>query len=128
MSAIFVNFRMSGVKTFMRHIFTLTAFSIIIIIAGSCRKDKKTTECFPDSTTIRQITNKSAVVKLTATVKLVYIIEQGSIDTKLIPCNFPMEFYQNNLQVIISGEVKSKPQGATEPCCTENLVITKITK
>jgi len=78
----------SGVKTFMRHIFTLTAFLIIIIIAGSCRKDKKTTECFPNSTTIRQITNKQAVVKLTATVKPVYIIEQGSIDTKLIPCNF----------------------------------------
>lgn len=112
----------------MRYIFTSLAFLIVIVIVFSCRKDKKTTECFPDSIIIRQIINKSAVIKLTATVNPVYIIEQGSIDTRLIPCNFPMEFYQDNLQVIISGEVKSRLQGESEPCCTENLIITKISR
>jgi hypothetical protein len=30
--------------------------------------------------------------------------------------------------VTISGDVRSRPQGASEPCCTENFVITKISK
>lgn len=83
-------------------------------------------ECFPGAPTVRQITNKQAVIKLTATVNSVWIIEQGSVNTKLIPCNFPMEFYQDGLPVIISGEVKSTPQGG--PCCTVNFVITKISR
>ncbi len=58
----------------------------------------------------------------------IYIIEQGTIDTKLIPCNLPIEFVQDNLQVIISGDVKLRPREANEPCCTEDIVITKITR
>jgi hypothetical protein len=50
-------------------------------IVSSCKKDKKTTECFADASTVRQITNKQAVIKLTATINPVYIVEQGSIDT-----------------------------------------------
>jgi len=37
-----------------------------------------------------------------------------------------MEFYQNDLQVIISGDVKATPQSGF--CCNENFVITKITR
>jgi len=99
---------------------------MLVIIVGSCKKGKKTTGCFPDATTVRKISNKRAVIKLTATINPVWIIEQGAIDTKLIPCNFPIEFYQNELQVIISGEVKSTPQVGV--CCTENFVITKISR
>jgi hypothetical protein len=93
---------------------------------GSCKKSKDITGCFPNAATVRQISNKQAVIKLTATVNPVWIIEQGSIDNKLIPCSFPVEFYQDGLQVIISGEVKSTPQAG--PCCTENFVITKISR
>jgi len=112
----------------MRYFLNLMTFLILIIIFNSCKKEKETTECFPNVTTVRQISNKQAVIKLTATVNPVWIIEQGSIDTKLIPCNFPMEFYQDGLQVIISGEVKSMPQSGPGPCCTENFVITKISR
>ncbi len=112
----------------MRHSLTLITFFILMTIVNSCKKDKKTTECFADASTVRQITNKQAVIKLTATINPVYIVEQGSIDTKLIPCNFPMEFYQNDLKVVISGDVKSTLQGGPGPCCTENFVITKITR
>ena len=58
----------------------------------------------------------------------VYIIEQGYIDSKLIPCNLPMEFYQNDLQIVISGDVKSTIQGGPGSCCNENFVITKISR
>jgi hypothetical protein len=112
----------------MRHLLTLITFFILVTIVSSCQKDKESSKCFPRATTVRQITNKQAVIKVTAMINPVYIIEQGSIDTKLIPCELPMEFYQNDLQVIISGEVKSTPQVGPGPCCTENFVITKISR
>lgn len=69
------------------------------------------------------------MVKLTATVtEPVYLVEEGTIDTRLIPCNFPMEFYQNDLQVNISGEVKSTQQIGSAPCCAENFVIKEISR
>lgn len=97
-------------------------------ISNSCKKYIYSTECLAGDPIVRLITNKQAVIKLNATVNLVWIIEQGSVDNKLIPCNLPMEFYRDGLQVIISGEVKSTPQAGPEPCCTENFVITKITR
>jgi hypothetical protein len=112
----------------MRYFSTSIAFFILVTIFSSCKKDKNSTDCFPDVVTIRQIANKQAIIKVTAVIKSVYIIEQGTIDTKLIPCNLPMEFYQNDLQVIISGDVKSTVQGLAEPCCNENFVITKINR
>ena len=97
-------------------------------MVSSCKKEKDITGCFSNAATVRQILNKQAVIKLTATVNPVWIIEQGTIDTKLIPCNFPMEFYQDGLQVTISGEVKSTLQVGAGPCCIENFVITQISR
>lgn len=112
----------------MCHFVNLIALFILITIVDACKKQKETTGCFPNASTVRQISNKKAVIKLTATVNPVWLIEQGSIDTKLIPCNFPMEFYEDGLAVIISGEVKSTATVASEPCCNENFVITKISR
>ncbi len=112
----------------MRHFLTLIAFFILVTIVSSCKKEKKSGECFPGAAIVRQIINKQAVIKLTATIHPVWLIEQGSIDSKLIPCNFPMEFYQDGLQVIISGEVKSTPQVVPGPCCAESFVISKISR
>jgi hypothetical protein len=98
-------------------------------IVSFCKKNKNSSGCSPDASTVRQITNKQATIKVTATYTYpVYIIEQGSVDTKLVPCNFPMEFYQNDLQVVISGDVKYTIRKDSDPCCIENFVITKITK
>jgi hypothetical protein len=97
------------------------------MVFNSCKKNNNTDECFSGVPTVRQITDQPAVIKVTAAVYDVYIVEQGSIDTKLIPCNLAKEFIQNDLQVIISGEVKYTPQGS-DPCCSENFVITKITR
>ncbi len=114
----------------MRYCLTLLMLPVLIIILNACKKTDKpvTDNCFPGTATVRQIINKPAVIKLTATISAVYIVEQGSIDGKLIPCNLPQEFYQNDLQVVISGEVKATLQGGPGPCCTENFVITKITR
>jgi hypothetical protein len=114
------------IKLLMRNCWTIIPILIILATVSSCRKEKETGACLTASKTVRTITDKAAVIKLTATVNGVYILEQGSTE-QLIPCNFPMEFYQNDLQVTISGNVKSIPQGAAS-CCTENFVITTITR
>lgn len=96
---------------------------------ASCEKEDKATPCFADLATTRQVINKKATVKLTATVtEPVYLLEEGSIDTRLLPCNLPMEYYQHDLPVTISGEVKTAVQTGSAPCCAENFVITAIAR
>jgi len=93
----------------------------------SCKKDNNSNAgCFPNTPTVRQIMNGQATIKEISS--KFYIVEEGSIDTKLNPCSLPTEYKVDNLQVTISGDVKSKLQGGSEPCCTENFVITKISR
>ena len=111
----------------MRSNFNFLTFLVLSLIVGSCKKTGLTDKCFPGVPTVRQIVDRAAVIKVTATVNAVYIVEQGSLDTKLIPCNLAKEYFQNDLNVIVSGEVKQTPRGS-DPCCAENFVITKITR
>jgi len=107
----------------------LLSLLFLFILVISCKKEERGSECFPGTPTTRVITNKRAVVKLTATItEPVYLVEEGTLDSRLIPCNFPVEFYQHDLQVNISGEVKATQQMASTPCCAENLIITKISR
>lgn len=102
-------------------------FSLLMIF--SCKKDKKEVECFDNLRTVREVVNKKATVRLTATaVAPVYLVEEGSIDTKLVPCNFPHEFYKDGLIVTISGLVKETAPGTFGPCCYENFVIVDISR
>jgi hypothetical protein len=103
-------------------------FGLCSIIFCCCKKDDtKQTDCFPNADTYRQIIDKPATVRQQAGGTF-FIVEQGTIDTKLNPCNLPTDFQVDNLQVIISGDVKTSIQGGPGPCCTENFVITKITR
>ena len=116
-------------KTLMPHNLTFIAFVLVTTIISSCKKDNSTntnTNCFPNATTVRQITNAQATVKVAG--EKFYIVEQGNIDTKLNPCTLAQEFQVDNLQVTISGDVKLTPLSETEPCCTNNFVITQISK
>ena len=101
---------------------------LLAITFNACKKRNKIgTDC-ANASTVRQIINKQATIKLTGATNPVYIVEDGAIDTKLIPCNFRMEFYENDLRVIISGDVKLTMGNGFQPCCTENFVITKISR
>ena len=82
--------------------------------------------CFTDSVTIREIKNKPATIQSTG--DQYYIIEQGTIDSKLKPCSLADDFKINNLKVIVSGDVKETKQAGQSPCCIDNFVITEITK
>src|SRR5688572_17108204 len=105
------------------------AISMLPFIFLTCRKENTSTDaCAGHGATVRKISNQAATIKLTATHFPVWIIEDGTIDAKLIPCNFPMEFYQDDLKVTISGDVKSSASGPLDPCCMEYFVITSISR
>jgi hypothetical protein len=119
-------------KTTFILLLTIGLFSLLFY---SCKKnDTNTTDYFPNTTgcflnasTERKIIDKPATV-IEQGVGVFYIVEQGTIDTRLNPCNLPDACRVNNLQVTISGDVKTTVQGAPAPCCTDDFVITKITR
>jgi hypothetical protein len=105
--------------------FRLPIVLLLTILFFSCKKnDSLKTDCFPNEITTRTIVDKQAIIKSVS--GKYYIVEQGAIDTKLIPCNLAQEFQVDNLQVTISGEVKATLQGGPGPCCSENFIISKI--
>jgi hypothetical protein len=100
----------------------LFIFSTVFI---SCKKStQKNTTCFTDIASVRTITDKVAYISFTD--NQYYIKEEFTIDTRLLPCNLEEEFKVNGLRVIVSGEVKNSLPNY--PCCTDNFIITKITK
>lgn len=109
---------------------------LLLIIATGCKKDKKDKEetldvlppCYKQSPVYRELKDKRATVKVTATAIGTYLVEEGSIDTKLITCDLPLEFQKNNLEVIINGGVHDMPPVSNFPCCIQSLDITSIRK
>ncbi len=100
---------------------------LVIILVASCKKNTDSaTGCFAGAPTVRQITNQQAVIKADA--GNFYLIEQGSIDSKLKPCSLAAEFRVHGLRVIISGDVKETAAATGMPCCTENFIITGISR
>lgn len=99
----------------------------LTIVICSCKKGSSTTNnCFQSVETVRQLSNTTATIIFNGGEYL--IIETGTIDSRLRPCNLPAEYQVNNLSVIVSGDVKLTIQGGPGPCCTENFTITKISK
>ncbi|MBC7650222.1 MAG: hypothetical protein H7101_00575 [Deinococcales bacterium] len=99
-----------------------------LLIFQSCNKSDNETNkanCYVNDVTTRQVVNKQATIQVIN--GQFYIIESNTIDEKLRPCNLAIDFQINNLQVIVSGNVKATPQIGM-PCCTQNFVITSITK
>ncbi len=102
-----------------------TVYCVLLIV--SCKKnEEQSKDCFANEPTIRTLVNSQATIKKSN--EAFYIIEQGSIDTKLDPCNLPEDFRVDNLQVIVTGKVKRNSRFGYGPCCTENFVIAKINK
>jgi hypothetical protein len=103
---------------------------IVVWMMGlsSCRKEdeKLSDQCSTDAPTIRTIVNAAGTVeKLNGKY---YIIEQNTIDTRLYPCSLATEFMIDGLVVNFTGTVKRYTGGIGEPCCTELLNISKITR
>ncbi len=106
----------------MRRILNLIGFVALTATVISCKKNNET--CFQNDETVRQITNKAAIIKNTG--GQFYIVEEGTIDTQLNPCNLTPDFKIDNRQVMVSGDVKKTIYENSAPCCTENFVITNI--
>jgi hypothetical protein len=104
-------------------LFTIAFLFITLFI--SCKKNNtESANCFSDIATTRTIVDKAASISFAN--NNYYIVEQSTIDTRLLPCNLSDEFKVNGLIVTVSGEVKNTVISGA--CCTENFVITKIVK
>ena len=101
-------------------------YLVLLLILVACKKNSGEQQCFPGQSTIEVLTNRPATMKATGSRGVYVIIPQGSIDTKLRPCSIADEFKVDNLQVVVSGEVKQTVQ--IGPCCTNDFVISKITR
>jgi hypothetical protein len=101
-------------------------FSSIIFV--SCKKsENEITECNTITNTYRTVLNAEAAI-WQSTSNEFFIIEKSTIDTKLRPCNLPINFQVNGLAVTISGNVKSTFQYGPGSCCIDDFSITEITK
>lgn len=113
-----------GINKDMR-IFQIIIGLLLITMFISCKKEiDGSGDCFSNVATTGQITDQQATV-INYSGKF-YLVEKGTIDSKLNPCNLAREYQVNDLPVTISGEIKKQTQPAPGPCCTINFVITKI--
>ncbi len=106
----------------------LVAILSLILVINACKKTSNSDgSCKLGIGTTRIVANKQATVKVDGTIYSIYFVEDGTIDSKLIPCILPpAEFIQNNLQVTISGEVKATKTAL--PCCANDFLITAISR
>ena len=116
----------------MRVLLLLSIFTLAL--TTSCKKNNSTTNrdpqllpdtCFSNEATRRSVVNKPATIQ--ATGGQYYIIEQNTIDTKLLPCTLSPEFRVHGLQVIVSGNVKSAVKNIPI-CCIDNFQLLSISK
>ena len=98
----------------------------VLLVTGCKQDDQNGAPCFGGAPTTRHIINKPATVQLSG--GEYYIVEQHTIDTRLLPCYLKQEFRISGLSVKVSGEVKGSIPGSNGPCCTEGLIIAKITR
>lgn len=110
----------------MRFKIFIPAALIVAITIFSCSKSSLNDGCFTDAAIVRTIENKHATIQVAGS--QYYLIEEGTIDTRLHPCTLPIDMRINGQQVSISGDVKATVNNDMAPCCTENFVITKIAK
>jgi hypothetical protein len=102
-------------------------FALLLSIFAGCKKnDNNPANCFSNAATVRQIINRPAAIHFSG--GQYYVIEQNTIDTRLRPCYLSPEFMVDGLQVIVSGDVKETAINSSEPCCTDDFIITKISR
>lgn len=107
---------------------SIISVAVLLFVLISCKKSqsKQVPGCFANATTTRQISNKQATIRIDAGQAL--IVEDGIIDSRLLPCELQNDFKQDGLRVIVSGDVKNLVQSPSGPCCLYNFFITHITR
>lgn len=100
---------------------------MLLLAFFSCKKNNvPAQDCVPGGVISREIVNKAARVQLLN--GKFYLVEAGTIDQKLLPCNLDAAFRQNGLLVTISGQEKGDATAQNEPCCTSYFWISKISR
>ena len=100
--------------------------NLTIVSIFSCKKQNSTEPCSDGAPIARQLINKPATI--VSSNGRFLIIEDSTIDERLLPCDLPEEFKIDQLRVIVSGKVKSTLIENSNPCCTAYFEIATITR
>jgi len=113
----------------MRATFYVAIIISLLVWQSGCKKEAHVISnagCDNSVQTVRQISDHKATVA--GSVGSYYLVEDGAIDSRLVPCNLPVEFQQTGLHVQFSADVKATIQLDNVACCRENIVLTNIAK
>lgn len=95
-------------------------------IAGCKKESQSASKCYPDSQTLWKVEKAAGIIIRSG--ERFYITQVGTIDTRFVPCDLPANFQIDKLNVIFSGDVKVTKSNAAEPCCTNDIALTYISK
>lgn len=56
------------------------------------------------------------------------LIPEGAIDTRYNPCNLPAQYAVDKKKLLIEAEIKATAHNDFNPCCTEDIVISKLSE
>lgn len=88
----------------------------LIGISLSCNKDAvKDGSCFPNTETYRQLKDAPAEIWENGSSHFL-IMEDGTTDARLLPCNLPAEFQVNGLLITVGGDIKAFVHAGPAPC------------
>jgi hypothetical protein len=108
----------------------MKAIIILLFSAAAITGCKKNTQsfrnCYPGSETLWKVDKAGGVVIRSG--GQFYITQSGTIDTRFVPCDLPVEFQVDKMNIVFSGDVKFTKNSATEPCCTNDIVLTYISR
>lgn len=113
-------------KCKMKHlsVFLITSFALCLF---SCKKEKQIRQdCFEGFTAQRQLTDAAAIIKMID--ETYFIMEEGTYDERLFPCNLPDKFKKNDLTIKVSGTVYAFASAPPGPVYTNGLVISAISE
>lgn len=116
--------------TAMRFIPALLITAFLFTGLPACKKSSNTNtegDCplLADQATIRTLIMQPATIKQEG--RLFFIVEDGTIDQKLRPCNLTQDLQVHDLKVVVTGEVK-KQLSFSSYCCVDELLIHKISR
>jgi hypothetical protein len=106
--------------------FVLLLLGLTLIIPG-CKRENSYQDCLPYIKTISTLNNvQGKIVLIDNPAVYAIFVGQGPDTLAYLPCNLPMYFQIQNLQVTVSGLVKY----TLDPCytarCFQGFVITQI--
>lgn len=103
----------------------LLLITLTIAALAACRKKSvAVVPCQSDAATVGNLLMKNVTVHKNG--NSFVLVPENSIDQWYNPCNLPSQYAVDNKKLVIDAEVKETPRPEGTPCCSEDIVISKL--